>query len=644
MPKLLTSQDSYFEPDGEFKKKYGTFADTAIMGEHLSDLINGRSPEHAEKFEENINSLTQAFEKNPTAEKAFYHLVDECRAFGLVQMALRRAKHSHYHTTEHAAELADDIEQGLTEKFKTEFPQDKSNNLFIALAKAAASWHDIVQDRGVPPNNEVESAAQFVTYMNELLENYKKKFNFMTPAIENFQRELDFLSKELIVYGTWLVFGMEPGMKLVAKTLTERALYVIQDVNAKSSAEDKTKIAETPNMRRLYGACEMISNGDTKRFGMEHVLKDQLILKALRNFPPANLKILNNFFIAAGINDDRVKEQFLGLMCQNIRIFPELNKPENSQSSVNNSSGKLISEAEHDSYVKVCDDIKASASYTINKNATPKTHAMFNNFMYAENLQGKNNISREISFAKAQQDPMWDLHAKHLNDFTNYIKKISANEKDLLAETLIVLATRFQPGNYLLKKDKTFHAQLREVEKWQKQVLANKADNKVAPLSVTSIKKLTPSQSATAFVFSTAGLKTYSLPSQAKMNLNSALSRFGTSYFSNIISRFSSRRTKSDSPDSMQYKDKPPSSVIKNIFKVDPSKLVSASKSEPSSVRERASSDSNSKSYLESRNRAESNSVFKPNDTPPGYKKSQRHISHKIEESDDSDILNRPKK
>jgi hypothetical protein len=636
MPKLIDSNDPYFESNGEFKKKYGTFSDPAIMGDHLSGLINDRSPEHAVVFEESINSLTRAFAKSPAAEKAFYNLVNECRAYGLVQMTLRRAKHSHYHTTEHAAELADDTEQSLSEKFKTEFSPHKADRLFIALSKAAASWHDIVQDRGAPPNNEVESAKQFVIRMNELLEDYKMKFKSMAPAVENFQKELDFLSKELIVYDTWLVFGMEPGMKLVAKPLNERVAQVIQDINEKKPDAEKINVATTPHMQRLFAACDMISKGDTKRFDMEHVLKDPLVLKALRNFPEAKQKILDNFFKEAGINSDREKEQFLGLMCQNIRIFPELNKPE-SQSATPNSSSKLITEEDHESYVKVCEDIKGSASFNVDKSSSLKTRAMFDNFMNAENLQGKNNIDREISFALAQQDPMWNRHAQHLKTFSAYVKKLNASDPkahDSLAETLIELATRFQPGNYLLKKDKTFQAQLHEVGKWQKQAAANKAANKVTPLPVPTDKSLTHYQSATALLFSSAGLKTYSLPLQAKTNLDTALSRFGASYFSNLISRWS--KNASFPPAGPM---KPSSEAIKTIFKVDNSKLV---KSEPS--RTRADSVS-SKSYLESRIRTDSSSVINPVRGPIEYKKSSRHIEQKGDAAEDQhNTINRPKK
>ncbi len=632
MPKLIASTDPYFGSNGEFKKKYGIFTDPASMGDHLSELINDRSTEHGQEFEATINTLTRAFAKAPAAEKAFYNLIDECRAYGLVQMTLRRAKHSHYHTAEHAAELADDTEQALSEKYQKEFFTHKADRLFVALAKAAASWHDIVQDRGAPPNNEIESAKQFVIRMNELLEDYKTKYKSMGPAVENFQKQLGFISKELIVYDTWLVFGMEPGMKLVAKPLNERVAQVIADINENKPDAEKINVAATPHMLRLYAASDVISKGDTKRFDMEHVLRDQMILKAVRNLPADKQKVLENFFNEARIVDDRRKEQFLGLMCQNIRIFPELNQPEGKTES-SNSNSKLISTADHDSFVKVCEDIKGSASS--DKTHSAKAASMFHNFMTTENLQGKNNIEREINFAKAQQDPMWDLHAEHLRVFAGHVKKLKMQDSkthDLLAETLIELATRFQPGNNLLKKDKPFHAQLHEVSKWQKLVAANKA-NKVTPLPVHADKSLTYYQSATSMLFSSAGLKTYALPLQAKTNLATAISRFALSYFSNLISRWG--KSASFPPAGAAAS----SEAVKTIFKVDNSKLI---KSDPSATRE----DSISKSYLASRERNDSSSaVIRPQRTPSTYKKSARSKEHKAEDLDDSDkLINRPKK
>ena len=455
MPLPSTSTDPYFAPDGEFSQ-HGTFFGASFLGQYIVNAFKGREPDNVYAFQHSIEGLVNAFKHNPLAKKAFLDMLDDLRAEGLVEMVLRRAPHEQYHIPEHPAEFAYDVEKILMKEFHQEYPdptpnQTISNEIFIGIAKAAAAWHDIVQNQGAP-NNEIESAQGFVGAFLLKLEIYKKDYKLAAEAVTAFERQLDFIARELILHGTWLVLGMKD-KNLSAKCFAE---YIDQTV-AETSPDELDMNAISPALQHLTAARKAMSTGDTKRYSLDHVKESRILLTAFQAQPEADREGLEKFFIFAEINEDVCKEEFLGLMCQNLRIFTELNQPNrNDVQAVNIAK---INDANHREFFKALD------AYRNGKPVDRINHLKLFNLLVNTKKNRKSNLLREQEFANALGDELWKRHAQHLESFMIYIDnaQFKAPMKIATAKILFQLATQHQHGSILLNNDKLFHDRLEQL-------------------------------------------------------------------------------------------------------------------------------------------------------------------------------------
>ena len=77
---------------------------------------------------------------------------------------------------------------------------------------------------------------------------------------------------------------------------------------------------------------------------------------------------------------------------------------------------------------------------------------------------GKDNVTRELNFAKAQQHPMWTKYAIFFEKFARYVREdLNAESKTSLGRMLVSLATKFQPGHILLQQPYFFLKKLGEI-------------------------------------------------------------------------------------------------------------------------------------------------------------------------------------
>ena len=452
----LAEQHPYFEVGGSFAQRYGTFIPAPVLGKYIIQAINDRDPELLAIFEKSMANLISALKMNEPAQQAFLDVLDEVRADGLVEMVLRKEFHQQYHIVEHAAEVTDDAGEVLTRELKQANAElELEHTIMIALTKACAAWHDVVQLQG-SPKNEIESAKLFCKRLDDLLESFKNDFSDLRQSVQGFQEQLSFICNELIIYSTWLVVGMEPGKKLIFKSLNSHTAQVSRDLHEANNYDALIAAINANSFWMLLTkAAEAICRADTRRFDFQHVLNSEVMLEAFNSFASEDKKVLEDFFIQTDMSSAISKEEFLGLSCQNLRIFTELNRPEKPGVPVISMTD--ISENDHLAFIEACNQARVNDIHNID------FARMFDVFVNTKNKAGKDNLLRELEFAKAQHHALWDRHADLLIKFTRYIRAetFTVDLQARLMKVLMVLATRFQPGNQFLRMDSKFLHKLR---------------------------------------------------------------------------------------------------------------------------------------------------------------------------------------
>ncbi len=469
----LSAQDPYFttekrSPDGLFLgfKKYGTIIPSHIIAEHIAEAINDRLIQKSLRFEYRMDSFTQAMENNPIPYHSFLELLDDVRVDGVYEVITHRKPYHQYHTAEHSVELAYDVQQVLAQKLKNVFPKDTvANAIFVALTKAAASWHDVEQKLG-PPKNEIHSANMFAKLLKKRVDEFKNKYHGMDDAIENFKDAIDFLSRELIVYATWLVIGVNENKKVVTKTLRQYIEIAVRDIqeNFQKDYSFPLKMGDGPYMQRLLLAGKTMSQGDTTRFSFDHVLNSNVLLDSLHTMPDDIKKPLEDFFVFANLNTDVQKEVFLGLHCQDLRMFTELNLPFTPELQ------KLEYLSIHAAHISENDYIQFIKAFDANRHAHHASDDidyihLLDLFINTKNVKPnpqneKRNIDRERIFAASLENDIWKNHANYLILIDQYISQLDEVSRCNLSKALFALATRFQPGLKLLLSDKKIRARL----------------------------------------------------------------------------------------------------------------------------------------------------------------------------------------
>jgi hypothetical protein len=443
----ISSEKAYFSDNGEFARQFATCVKADVLGEHILKAVDHRLK--FQNFEKAISALQEALIKNPVAQSAFLGMIDTLRAEGLVEMVIRRKEHLEYHTVEHAAELADDVEQELTQSFSNPEQDAKTvflNKFFIAIAKTMAAWHDVVQDHS-SPQNEIESVAEFEKRFSDALTEFSQNFPIIKDAITQFKQEISFLGNEFILYPTCLVWATKDNIQ-TAKTLNQ---YIDLTMSSKFSKETFT--SKHPLWKYLNEAADAISRGDTRRFSFTHVFNKQVLVKALKKLPADEQILVENFFKAAQIDNDNDKEIFLGLFSQNIRIFTELNRP--NLDGVPDKCRTDISSIDHKKFIRIYDGLRLGLEEPVDYQELSSI------FVKTKNTAGRNNIDREADFANAMEDDMWTKHAVQLPLFQRYFQSLSIDDRGRFMKALTVLAIQYQPGIQLLKSDDEFRKILR---------------------------------------------------------------------------------------------------------------------------------------------------------------------------------------
>jgi hypothetical protein len=229
--------------------------------EIIVDAINARL---SSDFEKNADNLITKLKSDSVALQDLNAMFDKVALEGYV--AMHKAKpqgprnHLVYHTAEgHIPEIMEDSKKETLRQLGVTFnaPQDDiANVLFANLARAAAAWHDVVQNLGAP-KNEIESAKLFAKSMQTNLNAFKVSHPQLAGEVAKFQTNVDFISQELIVNDTWLLFSKK-GDTVKARTLGEYINEVASDANVTLTAG--------PNMKRLMTAAAAVSQSDTSRF------------------------------------------------------------------------------------------------------------------------------------------------------------------------------------------------------------------------------------------------------------------------------------------------------------------------------------------------------------------------------------------
>jgi hypothetical protein len=445
--------NAYFSPDGEFAMRYGTSMEAPAVGEYILQAIASRDPEKIQQFENVLYALQAALEKDAAAQTIFFKMLDELRAEGLVEMVMRRAAHLEYHTVEHAAELADDVECALKLEYAREDTADSKHiflqKFFVALARAMAAWHDVVQHNG-SPQNEIDSIADFDKRLQAMLKEFSLQFPALAQISKEFTAQIPFLGKELILHPTCLIWGKVRDTS-TAKTLNQYIDLSMQELSDIRYSKNSL-ISNHPLWKYLTLAADITSRGDTKRYAFPHVFQQHALLRGLQKLPQDEKKILEDFFRTIGITEDNDKEIFLGLFSQNIRIFTELNQPH--EESVSSKCRTNITAAQHRRFIEIYDSLRAGDNVQVDY------LDLITVFVQTKDEHGKNNIEREENFALALQDPMWSKHAVQLGIFSNFVANLSPGDKARFMRALTVIAIVYQPGNFLLKADKIFQKKL----------------------------------------------------------------------------------------------------------------------------------------------------------------------------------------
>jgi hypothetical protein len=459
----LSASDPYFRLDPgpvagtQAFANYKTFMPAPAIGVFIVEAINHRLPPFNNTFEQVMSDLIDVLSANAERCADFLELIDDLRADGIVLMTKRRLSCLQYHTAEHAEELAFDVEQVLIKKLTLAFPSEElANTLFISIAKAAATWHDVVQTVG-PPENEIQSAIEFAHEFSHRLTQFVLRYSVLSDVLNCFKDCLEFIGKELIFYATWLVIGLNDQHQIATRTLRQYVEAAMADMGIKATFG--------PYMQRMMLAGKTISQGDTTRFAFDHVLYDFALLASMQVFSEEITAPLTDFFKFAQLDSNEDKETFLGLHCQDLRMFTELNLPFDTQHGLD----KIPL---HSAHISVEDYHRFVNAFDANR-ATERNEAdidyayLYDIFLNVKNVKAdvsieKRNIVREQIFAASLQNDAWIKHAENLKKLDSYTATLDTQSLAHLARVLFALATRYQPGLKILEADKKVKTRLLE--------------------------------------------------------------------------------------------------------------------------------------------------------------------------------------
>lgn len=433
MPKRV-EVERYVDESGIFAK------DQAIT--QIERALKDRST-YADAFEKAMSAFADALAHNDRARQDFYHMLDEVHATGLLEMVKRHTHDLQYHIAEHAAEVAYDTDISLRKLYSHKFPNDSiKNDMMRHIAIAAAAWHDIIQAKGAP-HNELESAKAFSKHLLKKISQFKKQHSELADTITELKKYLDFIADELIVYDTWLVFSLNDKKEIVAKTLRQHTKEL--DANEHTSPD---KLSNTM-FQRLSFAADAISISDTSRFALEHVRNEKLLLHSLANLSEDAQAAIARLFHSIGMPDPDAQEAFLGLMGQDIRMFPELNTTSISH----------ISNEDYQYYMHTL--------HTLRRDGENQDHIdfkkpldLFMTTMMKNALQS--NIHQEINFARSIGTGIWVRHADDLVKFEAYYALLNDSDKSALGKALFILSTKEQPGRALLMANEAFKSAVKQ--------------------------------------------------------------------------------------------------------------------------------------------------------------------------------------
>jgi hypothetical protein len=369
---------------------------------------------------------------------AFFAALNKVRGLGLVQMVKAHTNALQYHIAEHAAEVSYDTSMILERLYGRKFPapDDKlTNQIFKEIASAAAAWHDVFQADSAP-FNEIASAKQFTACMQNVLTSFSHKHDKCKYAIEVLLTYMDFIASELIVYDTWLVFGLNEHHEVAVKTLRQHA----------NSAESKgvgEHYEKNPMIIRLALAADAISISDTSRFALEHVCETKHLVNMIAELPESSQKALNAFFDYAKLHDLKLQQEFLGLIGQGIRMFCELNSPDKA----------YITPHQFTFFCETMQKLRMQDKSVSSDDYKTLLHLFMTT---AIKKAHKTTIQQEIYFAKAIGNGLWNRHAHDLEILAKYYLNLDDANQIALAQAIFIMSTAYQEGLVLLRADNTF--------------------------------------------------------------------------------------------------------------------------------------------------------------------------------------------
>lgn len=440
---IIKGSEPYFNDPQGFKR-YGIFI--PIL-QHLVDAINDRALEKLNLFETDMTNLLATLKTKPEAYHALLQLFDHLRAKGLVIMVKHKSNFLQYHVAAHSAEAAHDTGRVLAAEYTASYPNDTfANNFYIALAKAAAAWHDVVQFK-TPPHNEKDSGIAFTNECKKQLLAYSEQFPELKEPITKFINHLTFISNELIVYDTWLVFGNDTTIGMHAKTLRVYIENVMNDL--------QLPVNYGSHMQHLLIAAKTISLSDVSRFSLSHVQSDQQMLKAFEQLPNELKTPLNNFFDYCNITSDAAKEAFLGIFSSNIRMYSELNIPADGiEPQKMPFNAAHVTTHDYEEFTNALETLRNAPEPKIIRMDYIKLFDLLMNTKCV--TKNTSYMEREKNFALAQKIETWDTFASQLEGFKLYTDNLDRDQLRLLSQCLFILATKYQPGIEYLENDKTF--------------------------------------------------------------------------------------------------------------------------------------------------------------------------------------------
>lgn len=301
------------DPDLQEKLKGGPFRLA-----YLTERLVSRRAQLADSFSSTVNALANHLALNRQIAEKFFLGMDDVRKQGINLMEQRHGAGGKYHQKYHAVQVAYDTIRETERCFalhplnstlaQKEIVQQRIVRLIIiALAGAAAAWHDVVQGKKVKTLNEVISAVEFCEALESTLD---KQDNFMAKLLEH--QEL--IAGELIIDATFLDFQGGTAKPVVCR---------IEEHLAKNGHDKEEMSGDLTPFQLLLIAGKSLARSDASSGGLPHVEKENLIYKSLPKEDQATLKHFFDFLAEKGMDLRGKEDSFLQPMGQSMRMFLE---------------------------------------------------------------------------------------------------------------------------------------------------------------------------------------------------------------------------------------------------------------------------------------------------------------------------------